>query len=96
MGAVEEAGAADHQRDDAAVEAGASRFRAELAPDDGELAQRCHDPVAERGGADEPEGGHDDQHQRVDGGEAVPAEGHDQEVGVVVAELLGHRIGRAG
>ena len=92
LAAVEQAGHADDEPEQAAVQLGAALAGVELRADDRELVQGVHDARAQGGRPDIAEDGHDHQQQRVDGREAVPAQGHHQQVGVVVAELLDHPV----
>ena len=57
--------------------------------------QRVEQAGPERRRADAAEYRHHDQQQREDRGEAVPGQRDDHQVGVVVAELLLHRVGHA-
>jgi hypothetical protein len=92
--AVKQADEADDQPDRASVERGAA-FRVKARADHRELVQGVDQAVPDRRLADEPEQGHHDEQQREDRGEAVPGQRDDHQVGVVVTELLLHRIGHA-
>ena len=62
-------------------------------PMTGNWCRVCTIPVPRDAAADLAEHGYHHQQERIDRREPVPAEGHDQQVGVVVAELLDDPVG---